>query len=138
MSQQSTSSCPGSQYVNLTFIQFIKGHLKQSMKFIFRSYFIHNPESLVVVFQLYFVKSYNPVSNCLEFSKGCLMQLGISSPLPFSHISLMLFTCSLFKMGNGLEKSTLLRLLPRSKVSEGDEAWAILKDLKEIVQLVLS
>lgn len=43
--------------------------------------------------------------------------------------------------GNGHENSTLLRLLPLmvgSKVPEGDEAWAILMDLKEIVQLVLS
>lgn len=42
--------------------------------------------------------------------------------------------------GNGHENSTL-RLLPLmlgSKVPEGDETWAILMDLKEIVQLVLS
>ncbi|XP_039660298.1 uncharacterized protein LOC120561302 [Perca fluviatilis] len=43
--------------------------------------------------------------------------------------------------GNGHENSTLLRLLPLmvgSKVPEGDKVWAILMDLKEIVQLVLS
>ncbi|XP_065099819.1 uncharacterized protein [Paramisgurnus dabryanus] len=43
--------------------------------------------------------------------------------------------------GNGHENCTLLRLLPLmigSKVPEGDETWAIIMDLKEIVQLVLS
>ena len=43
--------------------------------------------------------------------------------------------------GNGHENCTLLRLLPLmvgSKVPEGDDAWSILMDLKDIVQLVLS
>ncbi|KAF7654703.1 hypothetical protein LDENG_00066030 [Lucifuga dentata] len=43
--------------------------------------------------------------------------------------------------GNGHENATLLKLLPLmvgSKVPEGDGAWAILMDLKEDVQLVLS
>lgn len=43
--------------------------------------------------------------------------------------------------GNGHENSTLLRLLPLmvgSKVPEEDETWAVLMDLKEIEQLVLS
>lgn len=51
------------------------------------------------------------------------------------------FAAKLSIGGNGHENSTLLRLLPLmvgSKVPEGDEAWAILMDLKEIVQLVLS
>ncbi|XP_053097175.1 uncharacterized protein LOC128320857 [Pangasianodon hypophthalmus] len=51
------------------------------------------------------------------------------------------FAAKLSIGGNGHENSTLLRLLPLmlgSKVPERDEAWAILMDLKEIVQLVLS
>ena len=43
--------------------------------------------------------------------------------------------------GNGHENSTLIRLLPLmvgSNVPEGDDTWAILMDLKEIVQMVLS
>ncbi|XP_044194551.1 uncharacterized protein LOC122971866 isoform X1 [Thunnus albacares] len=51
------------------------------------------------------------------------------------------FAAKLSIGGNGHENSTLLRLLPLmvgSKVPEGDETWAILMDLKEIVQLVLS
>nr|XP_023651449.1 uncharacterized protein LOC111835405 isoform X2 [Paramormyrops kingsleyae] len=51
------------------------------------------------------------------------------------------FAAKLSIGGNGHENSTLLRLLPLmvgSKVPEGDEAWALLMDLKEIVQLVLS
>ncbi|KAG9278069.1 hypothetical protein AMEX_G5864 [Astyanax mexicanus] len=43
--------------------------------------------------------------------------------------------------GNGHENSTLLRLLPLiigDKIPEGDGAWAVLMDLKEIVELGLS
>lgn len=43
--------------------------------------------------------------------------------------------------GNGHENGTLLRLLPLligNTVPEGDNAWSILMDLKEIVELVLS
>lgn len=43
--------------------------------------------------------------------------------------------------GNGHENNTLLRLLPLIigyRVPEGDDAWTILMDLKEIVELVLS
>ena len=43
--------------------------------------------------------------------------------------------------GNGHENSTLLRLLPLmigNTVPEGDGAWTVLMDLKEIVELVLS
>ena len=43
--------------------------------------------------------------------------------------------------GNGHENSTLIRLLPLmvgSNVPEGDDTWAILMDLKEIVQMVLA
>ncbi|XP_073718055.1 uncharacterized protein [Misgurnus anguillicaudatus] len=43
--------------------------------------------------------------------------------------------------GNGHENGTLLRLLPLmivNKVPEGDGAWTVLMDLKEIVELVLS
>lgn len=43
--------------------------------------------------------------------------------------------------GNGHENGTLLRLLPLligNRLPVGDNAWAVLKDLKEIVELVLS
>lgn len=43
--------------------------------------------------------------------------------------------------GNGHKNSTLLRLLPLmigNTIPEGDGAWAVLMDLKEIVELVLS
>lgn len=51
------------------------------------------------------------------------------------------FAAKLSIVGNGHENSTLLRLLPLmvgGKVPEGDEDWAILMDLKDVVQLVLS
>lgn len=50
------------------------------------------------------------------------------------------FAAKLSIGGNGHDNSSLrlLRLMVGSKVPEGDEAWAILMDLKEIVQLVLS
>lgn len=43
--------------------------------------------------------------------------------------------------GNGHENATLLRLLPLlvgCKVPEGDAAWAVLMELKDVVELALS
>lgn len=60
----------------------------------------------------------------------------VDRPQPFPKIFLSRGTIG----GNGHENATLLRLLPLlvgSVVPEGDAAWAVLMELKEVVELAL-
>lgn len=60
----------------------------------------------------------------------------VNRPQPLSQASLSRGTIG----GNGHENATLLRLLPLligSEVPEGDRVWAVLMDLKEVVELAL-